>query len=65
MFSQFFAKEHRFALAVSETAELLKIFACEDYKFLVSKKATGRQNLFQLSGIGSIVTDLCILAESD
>ena len=63
MFSELFAKEHSLAVAVSETATFFKIVDCEDYKFLASNTATGRQNLFQLSVKRSRVTDLWILAE--
>ena len=63
LFSEFFAKEHNLAVAVSETAKLFKIVGWEDYKFLASNIATGRQNLFQLSVKRSRVTDLWILAE--
>ena len=63
MFSEFFAKELSFAVAVSETETLFKVVGCKDYKFLASSIATGRQNLFQLSVIRSRVTDLWILAE--
>ena len=39
-------KEHSFAVAVSETAELFKIVGCEDNNCLASNIATRRQNLF-------------------
>ena len=46
LFSECFAKEHSFAVAVSETETLVKVVGCKDYKFLASNIATGRQNLF-------------------
>ena len=48
---------------MSETATFFKIVGCEEYKFLASNIATGRQNLFQLLVKRSRVTDLWILAE--
>ena len=45
LFSDFFAKELSFAVAVIETAKLFKIVECKYYKILASNKATGRQNL--------------------
>ena len=46
LFCEFFAKEHSFAVAVSETSTLFKNFGCEDYKFLAINIANGRQDLF-------------------
>ena len=47
---EFFAKEHSFAVAMNETAELFKIVVCEDNKFLANNIATGSRTYFNYQG---------------